>query len=255
LKSDLKEILEKEMKFRNQIGELSHEKPDPLLVVQKWKNTKIADKVALISALFSYGKASLIVKFLESLPFEILESENDEVLKKELTKYYYRFQKGEDLIMFFSLIKSIGNIQEIFNSGYKKEENVIDGFESLISEMRKIEKYQSKGYDFLIGKIPNKNKLAGFSAMKRWNLFLRWVVRKDNLDLGLWKNVSKKDLIIPLDTHTFKVSQKLGLLDRKTYDLKSAVLLTEKLKEFDRNDPTKYDFALYRIGQEKINLG
>jgi uncharacterized protein (TIGR02757 family) len=70
--------------------------------------------------------------------------------------------------------------------------------------------------------------------------------------MGLWKYIDKKDLILPLDTHTFKVSQKLGLLTRKTYDLKSAILITEKLKEFDCNDPIKYDFALYRLGQEKI---
>ena len=83
-------------------------------------------------------------------------------------------------------------------------------------------------------------------------MFLRWMARCDNLDMGLWKNVDKKDLILPLDTHTFKVSQKLGLLERKTYDLKSAVLVTDKLKEFDREDPVKYDFAIYRLGQEKI---
>jgi uncharacterized protein (TIGR02757 family) len=253
LKTNLRELLEKESKFRNQIEELSHEKPDPLFVVHKWKERKIADKVALISALFAYGKASLILKFLESLPFEILES-SDEFIEKELQKFYYRFQKGEDLIAIFKALKRVGNLEEIFVSGYKKEENVIDGFENLIYEIQKAEKHDSKGYQFLVGKIPNKRKLAGFSAMKRWNLFLRWVVRKDNLDLGLWKNVSKKDLIIPLDTHTFKISQNLGLLERKTYDLKSAVLLTEKLREFDKNDPVKYDFALYRIGQEKIEL-
>ena len=86
------------------------------------------------------------------------------------------------------------------------------------------------------------------------NMYLRWMVRDDNLDLGLWKNIDKKDLILPLDTHTFKVSQKLGLLDRKNYDLKSALLITDKLKEFDKLDPIKYDFSLYRIGQEKISL-
>jgi len=83
-------------------------------------------------------------------------------------------------------------------------------------------------------------------------MFLRWMVRDDNLDMGLWKNVNKKDLILPLDTHTFKVSLKLGLLKRKTYDLKSAILITEALKNFNNEDPIIYDFALYRIGQEKI---
>jgi uncharacterized protein (TIGR02757 family) len=72
--------------------------------------------------------------------------------------------------------------------------------------------------------------------------------------MGLWSGVDKSDLIIPLDTHTFNVSKKLGLLSRKSYDLQAAIELTEMLKEFDRSDPLKYDFALYRIGQEKILL-
>ena len=64
--------------------------------------------------------------------------------------------------------------------------------------------------------------------------------------------VETKDLILPLDTHTFNVSKRIGLLDRKSYDLKSAILITEKLREFDPLDPIEYDFALYRIGQEKL---
>jgi uncharacterized protein (TIGR02757 family) len=80
------------------------------------------------------------------------------------------------------------------------------------------------------------------------------MVRSDNLDMGLWKRVDKKDLLIPLDTHTFKVSQKLGLLKRKSYDLKAVLELTENLKKFDKSDPVKYDFAIYRIGQERLNI-
>ena len=83
-------------------------------------------------------------------------------------------------------------------------------------------------------------------------MFLRWMIREDNIDMGLWSDAYISDLIIPLDTHTFKVSRKLGLLQRKTYDLQSAIELTQTLKKFDAKDPLKYDFALYRIGQEKI---
>jgi uncharacterized protein (TIGR02757 family) len=78
------------------------------------------------------------------------------------------------------------------------------------------------------------------------------MVREDSIDLGLWKGVKKSDLLMPLDTHTFAVSRNLGLLNRKTYDLKAVLELTEKLKTFDKDDPIKYDFALYRLGQEKI---
>ncbi|RLD41699.1 MAG: TIGR02757 family protein, partial [Bacteroidetes bacterium] len=89
-------------------------------------------------------------------------------------------------------------------------------------------------------------------ALKRWMMFLRWMVREDNIDMGLWSRVDRKDLIMPLDTHTFNVGLRLGLLKRKTYDLQAAIELTDTLKGFDENDPLKYDFAIYRLGQEKI---
>jgi uncharacterized protein (TIGR02757 family) len=70
--------------------------------------------------------------------------------------------------------------------------------------------------------------------------------------MGLWSKIDKKDLLIPLDTHTFNISLKLGLINRTTYDLKAVQQLTKKLRSFDADDPVKYDFALYRIGQEKL---
>jgi uncharacterized protein (TIGR02757 family) len=70
--------------------------------------------------------------------------------------------------------------------------------------------------------------------------------------MGLWKEVLTHDLIMPLDTHTFTISRKLGLLERSVCDMRAAIELTGNLKKFDPNDPLKYDFALYRIGQEKL---
>jgi len=145
-----------------------------------------------------------------------------------------------------------GELKDTFLQGYLKEKSVIDGVFEIIKKIRKLNSYDSKGYRFLIGTLPKNNKPS--SPYKRWMMFLRWMVRKDALDLGLWSEVSPADLIIPLDTHTFNVSRKLGLLKRKTYDWKAAVELTEKLKEFSAEDPVKYDFALYRIGQEKVEL-
>ena len=88
--------------------------------------------------------------------------------------------------------------------------------------------------------------------MKRWMMYLRWMVRRDVLDMGLWSGVKRSELIMPLDTHTFNVSRSLGLLKRGQCDLRAAVELTENLRLFDPEDPLKYDFALYRIGQEKM---
>jgi len=246
----LKERLDKEVEFRNTESEITESKPDPLLVAKEHRD----EYIALICALFGYGKANFIVKFLKSLDFSILERD-EYIIRENLQKHYYRFQKSLDIMEFFITIKrlmEVDSIENIFYNGYRKEHNILDGLYSVISKIEELNGFDSKGYRFLIGSLPKREKILGNSPYKRWNMYLRWMVRDDNIDLGLWSKIDKKDLLLPLDTHTFKVSQKLGLLTRKTYDLKSAVLITEKLREFDKKDPIKYDFAIYRIGQESI---
>ena len=252
---DIKELLDKEVNSRNSTEELSYDKPDPLLVARRYDD----EYIILLCALFAYGKADLIVKFLDSLDFSLLEQSEDKI-DKELDKHYYRFQNSQDVKTIFKTFRRMKNedsLEALFYEGYKKENSVLEGLDSLINKIYKISNHKSQGFTFLVSNPfkrdkHNQIKQIGNAPYKRWNMFLRWMVRNDNLDLGLWNKIDKKDLILPLDTHTFKVSQKLGLLDRKTYDLKSALLITEKLKEFDTLDPIKYDFALYRIGQEKI---
>jgi uncharacterized protein (TIGR02757 family) len=124
----------------------------------------------------------------------------------------------------------------------------MDGLCSLITFLYDINTYRSRGYQFLLGKIPQKNN---HSPYKRWHMYLRWMVRKDCLDLGLWKHVRTQDLLMPLDTHTFRIGKKLGLITRSTYDFKAVLELTQACQKFDKNDPVKFDFALYRLGQEK----
>jgi len=244
----IKELLDQEVKKRNSDSELSYDKPDPLLIATKYNN----ETVALICALFAYGNAKLIVKFLDSLDFSLLEA-SDEVIKKSLSKHYYRFQKSEDVMALFialKRLKKLDTIENIFYEGYKKEENILDGLWNFIETLKEVYPYESRGYKFLIGSVPKKPNSTG--TYKRYLMYLRWMVRKDALDLGLWTKINKKDLLMPLDTHTFKVSQKLGLLERKTYDMKATIELTNKLKTFDSLDPIKYDFALYRLGQERL---
>lgn len=252
---DLKELLDDEFEKRNSFFELSYNKPDPLLVARKQKD----EYAILLCALFGYGKASLIVKFLDSLNFQLL-NEDKETIQKELENFYYRFQSNLDVIKVFqtfSKMKKEINLYELFIENYNKTSCILETLDSIINKIYEYSNYyESAGFRFLISTSlkrdkNSKIKLIGNAPYKRWFMFFRWMIRDDNLDLGLWSGIDKKDLILPLDTHTFKVSQKLGLLNRKTYDLKSAVLITEKLKQFDENDPIKYDFALYRIGQEK----
>lgn len=252
---ELELLLNNEFQKRNSLDELCLEKPDPLYIASKYND----EYIALICALFAYGNAHQIIKFLSSLDFSLLEASEEQIIK-ELENSYYRFQKPFDVINFFIALRRVKletSLEDIFYEGYKKENNILEGIDRFIIKIKSLSNYSSYGYDFLVGKPfkrdkNSKIKYIGNAPYKRYNMFLRWMVRDDNIDLGLWSKIDKKDLVLPLDTHTFNVCKKLSLLKRKTYDLQSAIEITNKLKTFDKNDPIKYDFAIYRLGQEKI---
>ena len=244
----VKLLLDNEVEARNNSAEISLDKPDPLLIASQYND----ETIALICALFAYGNAKLIVKFLQSLDFSLLDV-SDKTIQKELSSHYYRFQNAKDVSRLFialKRLKDVDTIENIFYEGYKKEENILDGLWHFIEKLKSVDDYKSRGYDFLVGSVPKK--MSGMGTYKRYMMYVRWMVRSDALDMGLWSKIDKKDLLMPLDTHTFKVSQRLGLLKRKTYDMKAAIELTDVLKKFDNTDPIKYDFALYRLGQEKL---
>ncbi|WP_304543949.1 TIGR02757 family protein [Sulfurimonas microaerophilic] len=245
---NVKELLDREVALRNSYEEVCEEKLDPIIVARKYNS----DVIALICSLFAYGNVKQIVNFLDSLDFSLLQK-SDEEIEEGLKKHYYRFQTNADVIALFIALKRLEEhttLEDVFVSGYKENSNVIEGINVLIEKLYELYPHSSRGYTFLVGKVTTKTKGAG--ALKRWMMWLRWMVRSDEIDLGLWSRVDKAHLIMPLDTHTFNVSRKLGLLKRKTYDLHAAIELTETLKGFDKEDPLKYDFALYRLGQEKI---
>ena len=91
------------------------------------------------------------------------------------------------------------------------------------------------------------------STCKRLNMYLRWMVRKDNkgVDFGIWNNISPAQLVCPCDVHVDRVARKLKLIKRKQTDWHTAIELTTNLRQFDKNDPVKYDFALFGLGVEE----
>jgi len=240
----VKELLEEEYRRFVQEG-VSEEHPDPLMVAREYDD----EKIALLCALFSYGSAKQIVKFLRRLDFSLLYEKDESILSLDVS---YRFQTSHDVAQIFMTLKRAHNLNEIFLQGYRAEGSVMDGLRELIDHLRSLNPYRSYGYDFLLGRTPPKDRLIAVAPYKRWHMFLRWVVRDTDIDLGLWRGVKKADLIIPLDTHTFGVGRRLGLLRRKRYDLAAALELTQSLREFDPHDPIKYDFALYRLGQRNL---
>ena len=106
----------------------------------------------------------------------------------------------------------------------------------------------SRGLKFMFP-LPEKG-----SACKRMNLFLRWMVRKDELDFGLWDEIPTSKLIIPVDTHIARICKQLKLTKRKNVSWQMAEEITENLKQFDPNDPVKYDFAICHIGMRKLSF-
>ncbi len=244
----MKERLDSEVLKHKSSDAVDENNLDPIMVAHRYKDPTIS----LICALFSYGNVKQIVKFLNSLDFSLL-NESDEKIRESLSQHYYRFQKSEDIIALFITLKKLNKestLETVFKRAYDENKSVIDGVNACIFRLRELSSHSSKGYNFLLGKVTNKTKGAG--ALKRWMMFLRWMVREDNIDMGLWNGISKADLIMPLDTHTYKIGLSWGLLKRKTYDLEAAIELTNSLKKFDKEDPLKYDFAIYRLGQAKV---
>ncbi|HIC79314.1 MAG TPA: DUF2400 family protein, partial [Sulfurovum sp.] len=141
---DVRLLLEEEVKARNSQLEISTEKPDPILIAKRHND----ETIALICALFAYGNVKAIIKFLESLDFSLLDA-SDEVIEKELSSHYYRFQNSQDIVALFialKRLKAIDSIENIFYEAYKEEENILDGLWSFISTIKEVYPRESRGY-------------------------------------------------------------------------------------------------------------
>lgn len=240
--------------------------PDPLIIVRKYAHHPHFAEIALLCALLSYGNAKQIVAFLGKLDFGLLDSHTC----KKRAMPYYRFQSAKDIETLFRIFEVCierGGIRAVFAHALERTTptpyRILNAIYHSIATLRSIAKelgIQSRGVEFALGarlisesgteavRAPFNPK--GKSPLKRWNLFVRWMVRDDAIDFGIWQDMIKpSELVIPLDTHTFKVGHKLGLLQRKSYDLAAALELTDSLRRFCPSDPVRYDFALYRIGQ------
>lgn len=232
---------------------------DPIWNLRNVKSNLDKEILAFIISCYSYGNITQINKFIKNVLNFTGPKISDFITSfkgyQSIDKYnfVYRFNTNKD---FFDLIfaisdvlKNYGSLKSLFLKHYKVDDvNVINALDSFTSEIRSIKKYNIS-FDYLLPDLARK------SACKRLFLFLRWMVRKDNVDLGLWKNdIHTSKLIIPVDTHIYKISRKYGLITRKSLDLKFAVELTEKLKEFDPDDPVKFDFSLCHLGVDRVQL-
>ncbi|MEE9431307.1 MAG: TIGR02757 family protein [Melioribacteraceae bacterium] len=237
--------------------------PDPLIFPHRFKNELDIEISAFVSSVFAYGNVKQIMNTLEKLhdlfgesPSEFVKSFSKIEHREIFKTFKHRFYTGDDTIILFETLKNIienyESIKKLFLLHYSQEDTNVKKSLSFFSQnLKRISKSDS-----------NKNRGVAFmfpdplqgSACKRMNLFLRWMVRKDELDFGLWQEIRKDQLVIPVDTHVAKVSTHLGLTKRKNVSWQMAEEITENLKQFDKNDPVKYDFAICHLGMRKLKF-
>jgi len=223
---------------------------DPVCIPHRFTGKEDIEIAAFLTATIAWGNrppiitnAGRLIEMMSNRPFEFVMTASSKE-KDPLSRFVHRTFNGQDCLFFLESLKNIycyhGGLETLFltinDIGVKES---IVAFRKRFLELphhKHAEKHLSD---------PSKG-----SAAKRLNLFLRWMVRKDagGVDFGLWKGIDPANLICPLDVHVARVSRRLGLLDRKSNDWKAAEELTENLKKFDKDDPVKYDLALFGMG-------
>ncbi len=233
---------------------------DPIEIVHSYQSKEDQEIVALITALFSFGNITSIKptvrKLLEPLsssPRRNLEKFSLKDIQEIYAKSYYRFYSSKDIQALFaaisSLLKENESIESIFSKNPDQKiaeaeislQKILHFRNILRKEISRLGFRFSRGLGFMFA-----DPYAG--TAKRWHMFLRWMIRKDQVDLGIWNSISPAHLIVPLDTHVFQIASCLKFTNRKSPSCKTALEVTQALKIFDSTDPLKYDFALCRIG-------
>lgn len=222
--------------------------PDPLQFLYNYKKSKDREVVGLIASSLAYGRVNQILKsvsrVLDSLgtePAEYLKNVEKKDLEERLKGFVHRFTDSSDMVDFLCCIGKVlniyGSVENLFLAHYKGDTwQAMQGFTGgfLDCGVRRT--------TFL---MPDPSK---GSACKRFALYLRWMVRTDDVDPGGWKMINPRALLVPLDTHMFNICTTLGLCSRKSADGRSVLEITEAFKRVCPEDPVRYDFALTRFG-------
>jgi len=230
---------------------------DPLLFPRRYLRPADREVVALLSSLFAYGRVEQVGRNLERL-LETLGDEpaaaltslspGDGPVRRELAGWKHRFNDENDVMaLLFAIgttLRNEGSLESLFVAGDTGGSDLLTALTAFASaiRLRGDAARPGAGWSFLVSD-PAKG-----GASKRWNLFLRWVVRPGPIDLGLWSRVSPARLTLPMDAHLARITRYLGLTRRKTNDWIAAREATRALARIDASDPTRYDFALCRLG-------
>lgn len=224
---------------------------DPVQIPHQFSLKEDIEISGFLTATISWGNRKSILKNANSLmdlldhsPFDFVLHHTQKDLER-LESFVHRTFNGRDLIYFIKgfqhIYKEYGGLENIFSkySTGSSLQPAIHEFKQIFFELSHEPRTQKHVSD------PYKN-----SAAKRINMFLRWMVRDDNkgVDLGIWNSLSPAQLSCPLDVHSGNVARKLKLLQRKQNDARALAELDKNLRKLDKQDPVKYDFALFGLG-------
>lgn len=251
IEKKLKDFLNKKVDEYNQPFFIA---PDPICIPHSFTKKQDIEIAGFFAAIFAWGNRTTIINkskelmsLMDNAPHDFCLNHSAADLKK-LLNFKHRTFNPTDLLYFI----------EFFNNHYHKYDSLETAFtlgmgiKDLTVENGLNDFYN---YFFSLNTVPRRTlkhiaSPAKKASCKRLNMYLRWMIRKDNngVDFGIWNAISASQLIIPLDVHVARVARHFGLLKRKQTDWLAAIELTDSMKTLDQSDPAKYDFALFALG-------
>ena len=227
---------------------------DPISIPHQFTEKQDIEIMGFFASILAWGqrktiinKCNELIERMDGSPYDFIVNHGDEDLKNMLG-FKHRTFNDTDLLYFISFFKYHYTHFKSLEDAFLQVEDM-NGFsieESLNS---------FKSYFFSLPDFPHRTRKHVSSPLqkstcKRLNMFLRWMVRKDNMgvDFGIWDQIKPKDLICPCDVHVERVARKFGFIQSDKVNWKTAIELTDHLKELDPADPVKYDFALFGLG-------
>lgn len=224
---------------------------DPIQIPHQFLLKEDIEIAAFLTATIAWGNRKMIItnakKMMDLMgnsPFDFVMNHHDYHLEK-LENFVHRTFNSVDFVTFVKGLQHIYKNHNGLEVAFAKNQEAVS-MQKSISEFKKVFfeiEHQNRTQKHLSDPLNN-------SAAKRINMFLRWMVRNDSngVDFGIWKTIPTAALSCPLDVHSGNVARKLGLLTRKQNDAKALLELDTNLRLFDKNDPVKYDFALFGLG-------
>ena len=246
--SELKEFLDEKVELYNKPNFIES---DPIQIPHLYSLKEDIEIAGFLAATIAWGNRKMIIinakkmmDFMGNSPYDFVMSHSESQLEP-LESFVHRTFNGTDFITFIKSLQHIyknhDGLEAVFSKHQQEDsmQNAISEFKKLFFEVDHLPRTQKHVSD------PLKN-----SASKRINMWLRWNCRTDNqgVDFGIWKTISPSKLSCPLDVHSGNVARKLGLLTRKQNDAKALAELDTNLRLLDKEDPVKYDFALFGLG-------